>query len=76
MILLVIGLCLTYISSFAHLYVDESGGTSPFDSQEKQHLVFLFFWAGVYSDMDYEPYARSVYPFYVLMILLIFERLA
>jgi len=76
MILLVVGLGLTYISSFAHLYVEESGGTSPFSDNEKQRILFLFFWAGVYSDIDYEPYARSVYPFYVLMILLIAERLA
>ena len=76
MILLVVGLGLTYISSFAHLYVETSGGTSPFSDSEKQRILFLFFWAGVNSDIDYEPYARSVYPFYVLMMLLIAERLA
>lgn len=39
-------------------------------------MLFLFFWAGVYSDIAYETYAMSVYPFYILMFLLIVERLA
>ena len=79
MILLIVGLCLVYVSSFADLYedtIDPEETPSPFSESTRQHMLFLFFWAGVFSDTDYETYARSVYPFYILMVLLIFERLA
>ena len=74
MILLIVGLGLIYVSSFAHLY--ESTTTSPFSESTRQRIMFLFFWGGVYSDFDYGTYARSTYPFYILMVLLIIERLA
>ena len=74
MIMLIIGLALVYISSFAHLY--EPGSDNPFSDSVKQQILFLFFWGGVYSDLDYQTYIQSVYPFYILMILLIMERLA
>ena len=74
MILNIIGLALIYISSFAHLY-DSSSSTS-FSEDTKERLTFLFFWAGVYSDNTFVTYAESCYPFYVLLILLILERLA
>ena len=75
MVLLIIGLSLIYISSFAHLY-DDTVTTSPFSTKTKQDLIFFFFWAGVYTDNKYGSYASAVYPFYVVLILLIIERLA
>ena len=51
MIMLIIGLALVYISSFAHLY--EPGSDNPFSDSVKQQILFLFFWGGVYSDLDY-----------------------
>ena len=50
MILLIVGLALVYISSFAHLYDDSEESTSPFSDITKKRIIFLFFWAGVYSD--------------------------
>ena len=38
--------------------------------------MFLFFWTGVYADNDNVEYMAAVYPFYLLLILLIIERLA
>jgi hypothetical protein len=76
MILLIVGLGLIYVSSFAHLHETSSSSTSPFSEDTRKRLLFLFFWGGVYSDYDYGTYARSTYPFYILMLLLIMERLA
>ena len=78
MILLIIGLALVYFSSFADLYEESTSSEepSPFSESTRQHMLFLFFWAGVFSDLDYETYSQSVYPFYILMVLLICERLA
>jgi hypothetical protein len=73
MILLIVGLALIYISSFSNLY---SSSVTPFNDLTKQRLVFLFFWGGVYSDYDNGSYIESSYPFYILMMLLVFERLA
>ena len=39
-------------------------------------MIFIFFWSGIYGNEDYEHYAYSAYPFYLLLLLLIFERLA
>lgn len=74
MILLIVGLGLVYISSFANLY--ESDIASPFEESTRQKLLFFFFWGGVYSDLDYDTYASSTYPFYIMLFLLIVERLS
>lgn len=74
MILLIVGLGLTYMSSFAHLYEDTT--ESPFEEATRQKLLFFFFWGGVYSDFDYGTYTSSTYPFYILLFLLIIERLS
>ena len=75
-ILLIIGLLLVYVSSFADLYDTETESESPFSDSTKQRLLFLFFWTGVYSNSDYEDYATSVYPFYIIVLFLVIERLA
>lgn len=74
-VLTIMALLLIYISTFAHLY-DTSGQESPLSEKTKQKIVFLFFWTGVYSDNDNVDYLATVYPFYLLLILLILERLA
>ena len=76
MILLIIGLTLTYVSSFANDYAEKDNSTSPFSDDTRERLIFLFFWGGVYSDSSHGEYAEATYPFYVIMILLICERLA
>lgn len=77
MILLILGLTLTYISSFANVYADEDdSGESPFKEETRLKLIFLFFWGGVYNNSEDESYASSTYPFYIMMLLLICERLA
>ena len=42
----------------------------------RQKIVFLLFWAGIYGNEEYEHYAKSAYPYYFLLLLLIFERLS
>ena len=74
-VLTIMALLLIYISSFAHLY-DTSEQESPLSEKTKQKIVFLFFWMGVYADNDNVDYLATVYPFYLLLILLIIERLA
>jgi len=75
MILVIVGLGLVYITSFAHLY-ENSDVVTPFSEHTKQRMMFFFFWAGTYSDDRDASYAAGVYPYYILMLLLIAERLA
>lgn len=70
-ILLIVGLTLIYCSDFVSNENDEDVRTDT-----KRKILFLFFWSGVYSDTDYNSYASSVYPFYILMIFLVIERVA
>jgi hypothetical protein len=75
MILVIVGVTLVYLSWFIHLY-DEDSGDVEVNYEVINDLVFACFWGGVYSDDSWEPYSKSIYPFYVLVILLCGERLA
>ena len=76
MILLSMALTLSYISTFEmYLYSDDS--QTPVMSEEaRKNLVFLFFWGGFYCDHDKMTYEETTYPFYILLILVIAERIA
>ena len=47
-----------------------------FKKMTRHNLIFLFFWGGVYSEDHAEHYVRSVYPFYLLMLMAVLERIS
>ena len=63
-----------YISSFANLF-DPHQGTDHMETETKRKLVFIFFWSGTYSDAQYESYLHSSYTYYILLLLLVIERM-
>ena len=74
--LIVIALTVIYLSTFARMIVELDPEKSVIIGEESlQLLTFILFWSGVYNDYEDESYFMSAYPFYLLLILLIFERI-
>ena len=74
MIMLCFALTLSYMSTFVSYFDNQD---NPFLSDGvRQHMVFLLFWSGFYCGYENASYMQVTYPFYILLICVIVERLA
>ena len=76
MVLLSMALTLSYISSFEKYLFGDDSQKLIMSEETRKNLVFLFFWGGFYCDHDKMTYEETTYPFYILLILVIAERIA
>ena len=76
MVLLSVALTLSYISTFEVYLFSGDQEELILSESLRQHLVFLFFWGGFYCDNDRMSYEQTTYPFYILLTLVIAERIA
>ena len=77
MILLCFALTLSYVSTFEGVL--ESQAVEKTASLSRQKAVFLLFWAGCFCDDKNDgdqDYSYVTYPYYLLLLIVIFERLA
>ena len=74
---MILALTLAYLSPFNPLLTELDPDSSIVVAKKTRHnLIFLFFWGGVYSEDGMKQWVHSVYPFYLLMLLAILERVS
>lgn len=78
MLLICIALTLCYISTFESFLQAQDENKKLLSDVQRQHLVFILFWGGFYCDdnSDDHTFRDVTYPYYLLLIIFIMERLA
>ena len=74
MILLCFALTFCYVSTFKEYWEEQEEQILSLD--HRQRLTFLFFWSGFYCDYGGLNYLEVAGPYYILLIIVILERLA
>lgn len=76
MILLCLALSISYLTTFVSYFDNKTDEHTVFSEETREYLVFLLFWSGFYCGYTGVSYLQVTYPFYVLLALVIVERLA
>lgn len=77
MILLCLALSISYLTTFVSYFDNKSEEQQTvLPEGTREHLIFLLFWSGFYCGYTGVSYLQVTYPFYVLLALVIVERLA
>jgi hypothetical protein len=73
--MIAIFITLIYFFSFAQFW-RSSWSTNPISQELSNKIIFAAFMAGCYTDVLQNDYLRDISPFYVILALLVCERIA